>query len=211
MASATGLGESKTNRAEGSIANAFASMSDHSQELPSRFLVLKREIIQNNGPAILDGWNRLLKRLAPEKLATWDPEMIPEVQFSDIQANNGELPNYARDALRVVGTIIVRGIVPVEETLGWKQRIRDYIKLNPSTKGFPTNDPQVYELYWSKPQLEARAHHNMLTTQSALNKIWSSSPEDHVDMGVPISYCDRLRIRTVCLLPILILEKLTNY
>ena len=149
------LGERKTNRAEDSIANAFASMSDQSQELPSRFVDLKRDLARGNGSAILDGWNRLLHRLAPERLASWDSQMIPEVHFSAIQDNNGELPEYSKRALKERGTIIVRGLVSTDEALGWKQRIRDYIKLNPSTNGFPADDPQVYELYWSKPQLEA--------------------------------------------------------
>lgn len=190
--------ERKTNRAEGSIANAFASMSDESQELPPRFVDLKRELVQGNGSAILDGWNRLLNRLAPERLAQWDSQMIPEVHFSAIQANKGKLPEYSKRALKEHGTIIVRGLVSADEALRWKQRIRDYVKLNPSTKGFPADSPQVYELYWSRPQLEARAHRNMLTAQSALNKVWSATPEDPVDTSVPIAYCDRLRIRTVC-------------
>ena len=198
MTSVADRGERKTNRAEGSIANAFASMSDQSQELPQRFVDLKRDLVQGNGSTILDGWNRLLNRLAPGRLTRWDSQMIPEVHFSAIQANKGELPEDSKQALKKHGTIIVRGLVSADEALGWKQRIRAYVKLNPSTKGFPADDPQVYELYWSKPQLEARVHRNMLTAQSALNKVWSATPEDPVDTSVPIAYCDRLRIRTVC-------------
>lgn len=197
MASMADLGGHNTNRGEGSIANAFASMSDQSQELPSRFVDLKRDLVKGNRSAILDGWNRLLQKLTPERLARWDPQMIPEVHFSAIQANHGELPEDAKRALKECGTIIVRGLVSQGDALGWKQRIRDYVKLNPSTTGFPADFPQVYELYWSKPQLEARAHPNMLTAQAALNKVWSAAPEDVVDTSVPITYCDRLRIRTV--------------
>ena len=197
MASVEDLGGRETNRAKGSIANAFVSMSGHSQELPSRFLDLKRDLVKDNGPAILDGWNRLLQRLTPERLARWDSQMIPEVHFSAIQANFGELPEDSKRALKERGTIIVRGLVSRDEDLSWKQRIRDYIKLNPSTKGFPADFPQVYELYWSKPQLEARAHPNMFTAQAALSKVWVAASEDVVDTSVPITYCDRLRIRTV--------------
>lgn len=197
MASMADLNGRKANRAEGSIANAFASMSNQSQELPSRFLDLKRDLIRGNESAILNSWSRLLQKLTPERLASWDSQMIPEVHFSAIQANNGELPEESKQALKERGTIIVRGLVSQMEALSWKQRIRDYIELNPSTKGFPADNPQVYELYWSKPQLEAREHPNMLTTQAALNKVWSVAPEDIVDTSVPITYCDRLRIRTV--------------
>lgn len=172
-------------------------MSDNSKELPARFLDLKRDLVNSNGSKILDGWNRLLQRLAPERLARWHSQMIPEVQFSAVEANEGELPEGSKQALKEHGTIIVRGLVSQDKALEWKQRIRNYVKVNPSTTGFPADDPQVYELYWSKPQLEARAHHNMLTAQAALNKVWSAAPEDPVDTGIPVTYCDRLRIRTV--------------
>lgn len=186
------------NRAEGSIANAFASLSNHSQELPPRFLDLKRELIKGNETAVLDSWNRLLDRLEAGRLAHWNSHLIPEVHFSAIQANSGELPDDAKRALKERGTIIVRDLVSPDQALEWKQQIREYVKLNPTTSGFPAENPQVYELYWSKPQLEARAHRNMLLTQIALNKVWSATPEDPVDTTVPVSYCDRLRIRTVC-------------
>jgi hypothetical protein len=194
----TSIGERKTNRAEGSIASAFASLSNQLIELPSRFIDLKRELSRGNEVAILDGWKRLLDRVAVDKLVSWNSEMIPEVQFSSIEANNGHLPEDAKRALKERGTIIIRGLVSPDEALGWKQQIHDYVSLNPSTKGFPAENPQVYELYWSKAQLEARSHPNMLLSQVALNQVWSTSPEDPVDISVPISYCDRLRIRTVC-------------
>lgn len=197
MTSMADLDGHRANRAEGSIANAFASMSNQSQELPTRFLDLKQGLLRGNESAILDSWNRLLQKLTPERLASWDSRMIPEVHFSAIQTNNGELPEDSKQALKRCGTIIVRGLVSQTEALSWKQRIRDYLALNPSTKGFPADRPQVYELYWSKPQLEARQHPNMLTTQAALHRVWFAAPGDIVDTSAPITYCDRLRIRTV--------------
>ena len=55
------------------------------------------------------------------------------------------------------GTVIVRGVIPPEVALGYKQSVRDYVTANPHTKGFPEGDPQVFELYWSKAQLAARS------------------------------------------------------
>ncbi|KAE8376030.1 DUF1479-domain-containing protein [Aspergillus bertholletiae] len=196
MATIADLDEQPSTRAEGSIASAFASLSNQSTDLPARFLQLKQDISRGNGNAILDGWHRLLDRVAADKLAHWDSHMIPEIKFSAIKSNGGHLPDHAKRALKECGTIIVRGMVSSEEALVWKQRIRDYASANPSTTGFPANNPQVYELYWSKSQLEARSHPNMLLTQTALNQVWSADPEDPVDTSVPITYCDRLRMRT---------------
>lgn len=40
------------------------------------------------------------------------------------------------------------------------------------TTGFPKGNPQVFELYWSPPQMEARAHHNILKAQRWANNLY---------------------------------------
>lgn len=66
-----------------------------------------------------------------------------------------------------------------------------------TTPAFPPHDPQVYELYWSEPQLKARAHPNLIKTQRALmQSLWTvSSPDAEISMAQPLGYADRLRIR----------------
>lgn len=189
-----------TNRSEGSIGDAFTSLSKSQIELPQRFADLKRGIIDTNGDAILDGWSRLLNHLETEaipKVKELSSNSIPEVSFSSIAENGGHLPTEAQNLLRECGTIIIRGIVPEEQALRWKQSVQDYVAANPCTTGFPAGKIQVYELYWSKGQLEARSHTNMLLAQTALNRVWERKPEDRVVLSEPIAYCDRLRMRSV--------------
>lgn len=189
-----------TNRSEGSIGDAFASLSKNNIELPARFIQLKKELAGQNGEAIVDSWHRLLNHLETETLPRvreLASATVPEVEFSSIKRNGGKLPKESEKRLRQSGSIIIRGIVSEQQALDWKQSVRDYVKANPSTKGFPAEDIQVYELYWSKAQLEARAHKNMLLAQTALNSVWQKTPEDKVVLAEPIEYCDRLRMRTV--------------
>ena len=63
--------------------------------------------------------------------------------------------------------------------------------------GFPPDNPQVIELYWSLPQLQARAHPNLARVQKALMQhLWHvSSPSVAIDTSQPLVYADRLRIR----------------
>lgn len=188
------------SRPEGSFGDAFASLSKNSTKLPARFLQLKRDLADNKGDAILRGWHRLLKHLNEELLPlirARGSELIPEIDYEAIAANNGYLPADAERRLRECGTIIVRGLIPEQQALQWKRSIGDYAQANPSTKGFPSNNKQIYELYWSKPQLEARSHENMLATQVALNKAWHAKDTDEVVLSEAVAYCDRLRIRTV--------------
>jgi hypothetical protein len=67
---------------------------------------------------------------------------------------------------------------------------------NSARKAFPQNDPQVYELYWSAPQLKARAHPNLLKAQTSLMNLWHlSDPQSRISLSQPLAYADRLRIR----------------
>jgi hypothetical protein len=190
----------RSNRGEGSIGDAFASLSKNQKELPPRFSELKREILGAHGDAILTSWDRLLKHLGEQtipRVKELGPQSVPEVDFAAIIDNKGDLPDEKRILLERCGTIVIRGLFSEEQALGWKQSVRDYVKANPSTRGFPAGDIQVYELYWSKAQLEARSHDNMLLVQSALNRVWKKKPEDKVVLTESASYCDRLRMRMV--------------
>lgn len=64
--------------------------------------------------------------------------------------------------------------------------------------GFPPENIQAYELYNSKPQIYARTHESLLNSQKALLSLWHSSGSfpASIDFTTPISYFDRLRIRT---------------
>ena len=85
------------------------------------------------------------------------------------------------------------------EARGYKQQVLDYTRENPSFTGFPANDPQVLEIYWSKGQVAARQHPHVFATLLALNNIWTVSPQaedaDEVDLSTVLTYGERLRIR----------------
>jgi hypothetical protein len=65
-----------------------------------------------------------------------------------------------------------------------------------SITAFPSHDPQVFELYWSAPQVKARSHPNLIAAQRFLMDFWhSKNPEALVSTKQPLTYADRLRIR----------------
>lgn len=64
------------------------------------------------------------------------------------------------------------------------------------TLGFPANDPQIWELYWSPSQLRARSHPNTLATATWLNTtFFHTYNSDAISLSHQLSYADRLRIR----------------
>jgi hypothetical protein len=56
---------------------------------------------------------------------------------------------------------------------------------------------QFFEIYWSKSQLEARSHPNVLAAQKWLNSLYHSkgAVTSPVSLSTPLSYADRFRIR----------------
>lgn len=103
-----------------------------------------------------------------------------------------------KELIRKRGVAVIKNVFPGEEALSFKEEVRDYIAHNKDiTKAFPKHDPQVYELYWSPSQIKARADPRMIHAQSFLQKLWrSSKSQDAEGLTTPMTYADRLRIRT---------------
>lgn len=85
----------------------------------------------------------------------------------------------------------------IQEALGWKQSIRDYVKKNGDlVRGAPPGNIVFYELYNSIAQIKARTHPALIATQRALLSLWHcSDASTPVSLSTPVSYFDRLRIR----------------
>ncbi|ORY24395.1 hypothetical protein BCR39DRAFT_561571 [Naematelia encephala] len=184
----------RKERKEGDIGSVFASLSGEAEAvLPPRFLDLKRSIIgdEANQAALRKGWASLTRRLAQraDEIEAKQQAAITYEEF--IERPSKQLI----DEIKSCGTVVVRNVVSEEQALKWLDEIREYVKLNPQVKGFPADDKQVFELYWSKPQLAARAHPRSMAVQRALLSLFSRSPDTPVSLETPLTYADRLRIR----------------
>jgi hypothetical protein len=103
----------------------------------------------------------------------------------------------AADEVRRRGAAVIRNVIPREEALDLKAQARAYVQANRSSvRAFPTDDPAVYELYWTPSQTTARSHPNVLSTQTFLQNLWhSSEPSSEISTTHPLTYADRFRIR----------------
>ncbi|KAI0593965.1 DUF1479 domain protein [Biscogniauxia sp. FL1348] len=180
---------------EGDISDSFVSLSGgNNSKLPEKFLELKKTLVNGREKRIIASWHRLLDQLRQENelVAKRGPDIVPSIEFhsldSDISKLSGELKRR--------GVAIIRGVIPEGEARVFKDEIEDYVKQNPWTRAFPQDNPQVYELYWSAPQIRARSHPNLLKASTALMSLWhSSDPSSAISLSQPLSYADRLRIR----------------
>jgi hypothetical protein len=68
--------------------------------------------------------------------------------------------------------------------------------INHFFQGFNSMDLQVFELYNTKAQTEARTTSNTVIAQQwLLHILYTSDPESRIGLNQPISYYDRLRVR----------------
>ncbi|KAI1119819.1 DUF1479 domain protein [Nemania abortiva] len=180
---------------EGNISDSFVSLSGGDRPpLPQRFLDLKKSLVAGHEDKVIASWQRLLAQLKHENsiLAKEGSNVIPSLEFANLDNDLERL----RSEIKKRGVAVIRGVVPEQEARSYKSDIEEYVRQNPSTKAFPQDNPQVYELYWSSPQIRARAHPNLLKAQTKLMNIWeSSNPESAISLSQNLAYADRLRIR----------------
>ncbi|EIN04020.1 DUF1479-domain-containing protein [Punctularia strigosozonata HHB-11173 SS5] len=167
--------------------------------MPSRFADLKREIrdsIPSFEVKVTDAWTRLLAQLkeSTAEIAREDSSIIPQVKFSDLEKlSESEIQNIKRR-----GSLVIKDVVDDADAAAWKTVLGEFAKANPDVKGVPADDPQFFMLYWTKPQVEARAHPNVLAASAWLNKLYhlkDGAEVEGVDLETPLTYADRYRIR----------------
>ncbi|KAK4055478.1 hypothetical protein OIV83_000024 [Microbotryomycetes sp. JL201] len=203
----------------GDISAVFASLGGASPPLPDRFGQLKTSLVKDelHASKLIESWRDVLKSLEHElkEVEKRGSEVVPIVEFpkDESQTDKG-LRAWTDDKtikqIRKRGAVVIRGVVEKNKALEWKERIREYVRQNPSVKGFPENDKQVFELYWSKSQLEARSHPNMVRAmQTFLSDLFRTNHQSElsvdsssdyamsraISLSNVITYADRLRIR----------------
>ncbi|KAI0881230.1 DUF1479-domain-containing protein [Annulohypoxylon maeteangense] len=175
----------------------FLSLQDPDPiPLPERFAKIKRKLIAGNEKAVADSFYRLLSQLRKEadRIAAAGSDIIPTIDYIDIHSPTKVA--VFRDALKKRGVAVIRRVVPPNVAMLWKEETLEYLLHNPPAKGFPANDPQLYELFWSPGQVRARADSRLLEVQRFIMNIWHSNNEDAlVSSNHPVAYADRIRIR----------------
>jgi hypothetical protein len=129
----------------------------------------------------------------------------PVIDYADIAA--GSVPPEALEKLRRRGCLFVRGHFEREQALGWDRDIVDYVENNRFFETYrgPGDDffgsvgskPEIYPVYWSRAQMQARQSDRMATVQAFLNRQWTSQSDgvQWFDPERDSLYTDRIRRR----------------
>ena len=130
----------------------------------------------------------------------------PIVQYSDIE--NNTVPEETIDLIQRRGCAVVRGQIPEDVATDWDRSLVEYVDSNnflekyrgPADNFFGNlraSKPEIYPIYWSPAQMEARQHEHTAKVQSFLNARWKS--ESHgvtwFDPDQDSMYPDRIRRR----------------
>lgn len=130
----------------------------------------------------------------------------PTIPFTDLA--QGRVTEAQREAVKRRGCAVIKGHFPREQALGWDSAMLQYLDSNhfddvykgPGDNFFGTlsaSRPEIYPIYWSQAQMQARQSDEMATVQSFLNRLWHFETEGKrwFDPDVSVIYPDRIRRR----------------
>jgi hypothetical protein len=180
-------------------------------DLPAAIRTAKRELreaLPNYRAVFADvetAINEVAQRIA--KLRDRGEPVIPEIQFEDIVANRVSAEQIARVKTR--GACVIRKVFDRSLVEQWDHGIADYVERNnldaklmnrAEDKYFgqlASSKPQIYGVYWSKPQVLARQSPALTQARVFLNRLWRAQSEGrvHFDPDLVPVYADRLRRR----------------
>ena len=129
----------------------------------------------------------------------------PVIDYADIE--NGTVSAEQLAKLHRRGCLVVRGHFDRAQALAWDSDIVDYVEKNKFFENYagPGDDffgsvgskPEIYPIYWSKPQMQARQSDRMARVQAFLNSQWRSESDgvQWFDPNRDSLYPDRIRRR----------------
>jgi hypothetical protein len=133
--------------------------------------------------------------------------VIPIVQYSDVEVGvvSAELIAKIKDR----GACVVRRTFAPSQAEAWDKEIATYVDENgldaklanaAEDKYFGTlasAKPQIYGIYWSRPQVQARQAESLTRVRVFLNKLWQAESEGqrHFNPDETPAYADRIRRR----------------
>ena len=134
--------------------------------------------------------------------------VVPEISYQAVRDNS--VTQQQLTAIRHHGCVIVRGVFERGQAEDWNQELGEYLDNNhyyDKTKEKAGLDnyfgdlkdarPQIFGVYWSRPQVMARQAESMAITKRFLNHLWNTDapagPEFNPDLDY--AYADRTRRR----------------
>ncbi|WP_369362518.1 DUF1479 domain-containing protein [Streptomyces sp. CG4] len=183
------------------------------EDLPAAIRGIKQALrarIEASGRSVAEVYaaaeRRVAARVAEIKAEREAGERVwPVIDYADIE--NGTVRAAQADLVKQRGCLVVRGHFPREQALAWDASIVDYVERNRFFENYtgPGDDffgsvgskPEIYPIYWSTAQMEARQSDRTARVQSFLNSFWTHTSDGvrWFDPDRDALYPDRIRRR----------------
>lgn len=156
-------------------------------------------------------FDRLTARIAArveeiDALKTSGQDVWPTLPFADIARDR--VTQAQRELIKRRGCVVIKGHFPREQALGWDNSMLAYLDRNhfdevykgPGDTFFGSLEasrPEIYPIYWSQAQMQARQSDEMAAAQSFLNRLWTFNHDgkQRFNPDISVIYPDRIRRR----------------
>jgi Protein of unknown function (DUF1479) len=169
-----------------------------------------RARIEAGGRTVEEVWaavtDQITRKVEEIEAAKARGEQIwPVIDYAEIAQGTVSAEQLAH--LKQRGCVVIRGHFPHEQALRWDREIVEYVESNRFFETYrgPGDDffgsvgskPEIYPVYWSPPQMQARQSDRMAAVQSFLNHLWTyeSDGTTWFDPDRDSLYPDRIRRR----------------
>ena len=134
--------------------------------------------------------------------------VIPEIHYEAI--NNEQVDKTIIASIKHRGCVVIRNVFPKSQVEDWNDELVEYITengyyeqcqekvhLDQYFSTLQSGKPQVFGIYWSRPQVLARQDKRMAKTKAWLNNLWmcEQNGEFGIDPNKECTYADRIRRR----------------
>jgi hypothetical protein len=151
-----------------------------------RMMAPRREALKRAFADVKDAVARTAEKIQRETAA--GRPTIPEIAFADIR--DGKVSDATIAAIRATGCAVVRGVFPQSQANEWFDEVGRYLEEN----DYAASKPQIFNIYWSKPQVLARQDEKLAATRTFLDRLWTNT-EGIFDPDLQCTYADRVRRR----------------
>jgi len=142
--------------------------------------------------------DRILKEVAAGR------PVVPELDYRAIR--DGNIRESVRQSIRSTGCVVVRNVLPADLASEWFAELGEYLEANHYDArevekrsldkyfaALKAGKPQIFNVYWSKPQVMARQDARLAETRAFLDRLWKYEGVFNPDLQC--TYADRARRR----------------
>ncbi len=187
----------------GSAAAAAAEFDVRDQIIAfKRKLAPRREALQRAFADVKDHVRRAVDIIRSDVAA--GRAVVPQLDYRDIR--NNTVPEPIRQSIRNAGCAVVRGVFPADLAREWFAQVGEYLDTNHYEQlevekrsldkyfsALKAGKPQVFNVYWSKPQVMARQDPRLAEARAFLDRLWKYEGVFNPDRQC--TYADRVRRR----------------